>query len=187
MREIKVNSANNFSSNISCILSLWYDGSPARDSINDNTLQRYVASLPEIIADICGVSKSVCGADSVFRVLGSNAHLLQLTAHRVPLEQGGEERQDAYPSDYSGPNDQTVSDRRQPSRFPYERVFLGTSVIALGWGCLWFSFEAFDKSSHSVKHIFVGIIFGVVAIALIGHGLFYACLGLWGLPSLYVL
>jgi hypothetical protein len=114
-------------------------------------------------------------------------HLSQLTAHRIPLEQRGEERQYSYPGDYPGPNDQLASDRRELPRFPYERVFLGICVIGLGWTCLWFSFESFEKISQSPRYMAGGIILGLTAIALIGHGLFYACLGVWGLPSLYIL
>jgi hypothetical protein len=133
------------------------------------------------------VSEAIGPGDGSLSILSGNPHLGQLTAHRIPLEQRSEKRQYSYSGDYSGPNDQLASDRREPTRFPYKRIFLGICVIGLGWTCLWFSFESFEKVSKSPRHLAGGIVLGLVAIALIGHGLFYACLGVWGLPSLYTL
>ena len=134
-----------------------------------------------------GISEPIGRLDSSFGVLPGGSHLAQLTAHGIPLEQRGEERQYGNPGDYSGPDDQLSSNRREAVRFPYKRIFLGICVIGLGWVCLWFSFKSFEKISQSPRYIAGGIILGVIAVALIGHGLFYACLGVWGLPSLYVL
>jgi hypothetical protein len=135
----------------------------------------------------CRFCEPISRLDGILSVDTGASHLGQLAADRIPLEQRGEERRYRYPSDYSRPNDQLASDRREPPRFPYQRVFLGICVIGVGWMCLWSSFEAFDKVSQSPRHIAGGIILGLIAILLIGHGLFYACLGVWGLPSLYVL
>jgi hypothetical protein len=114
-------------------------------------------------------------------------HREQLASHRIPLEQRGEERQYSDPRNDSGPNHQLASDRREPSSFPYERVFVGICVIGLGSICLWFSFESFEKGAKSPRYIAGGVVLGLIAFALIGHGLFYASLGVWGLPSVYVL
>jgi hypothetical protein len=134
-----------------------------------------------------GIGEPIGSLDSSLGIEASVLHLSQLAAHRIPLEQRGEERHGTYKGDYSGPNDQSASDRRESPRFPYKRVFLGICVIGLGWCSLWFSFESFEKISKSPRYMVGGIILGMIAIALIGHGLFYACLGVWGLPSLYVL
>lgn len=135
----------------------------------------------------CRFREPVSGLDGILSIDASAPHLSQLAAHRVPLEQRSEERRDSYAGYHSGPNDQLASDRREPPRFPYKRIFLGIGVIGLGWICLWFSFEAFEKASKSPRYVASGVILGLIAIGLIGHGLFYACLGVWGLPSLYIL
>jgi hypothetical protein len=114
-------------------------------------------------------------------------HLGQLAAHGVPLQERREESKYSNPRYYSSPNGQLASDNRKSPSFSYKRVLLGATVIGLGWIFLWFSFESFDKIPKSPQHIACGVILGLVAITLIGHGLFYACLGVWGLPSLYIL
>ena len=133
------------------------------------------------------IVRRITAASSLRRIAELSSHFVQLAAHRIPLKQRREERQYSYSGDYSGANDQMSSDRREVPSFPYERVFLGICVIGLGGTCLWFSFESFEKISKSPRYMAGGVILGLIAIALIGHGLFYACLGVWGLPSLYVL
>jgi len=147
----------------------------------------YFGISRNLARDFCGCSEPISGPNSIFGIDASTFHFSQLAAHRIPLEQRSEERQYSYPSDYSGPNDQLPGDRREAPRLPYKRIFLGICVISLGWICLWFSFESFEKISKSPRYMAGGIILGLAAIALIGHGLFYACLGVWGLPSLYIL
>jgi hypothetical protein len=144
-------------------------------------IERRISLIPS------GIGEPISRFYGVFGINSSAAHLSQLAAHRIPLEQRGEERQYSYPGDYSSPNDQLTSDRRETPRFPYKRIFLGICVISLGGTCLWFSFESFEKISKSPRYMFGGVVLGLIAIALIGHGLFYACLGVWGLPSLYIL
>jgi hypothetical protein len=157
-------------------------------------LKKYIGpQLPLLsIADGIGliprrVGESTSSLDGFLSIVASVPHLNQLTSHRIPLEQRSEERQYSYAGYYSGPYDELAGDAREAPRFPYERIGLGTCVIGLGWICLWFSFESFEKLSKSPRYMAGGIILGLIAIALIGHGLFYACLGVWGLPSLYVL
>jgi hypothetical protein len=160
---------------------------PCRGDFNVSAELTYFRILSDLSGIFCGFCEPSSRLDGVLGIDAGNFHFNQLAAHRIPLEQRGEERQNSYPSDYSGPNDQLTSDRREMPRFPYKRIFLGICVIGLGWICLWFSFESFEKISKSPRYLAGGIIFGMTAIALIGHGLFYACLGVWGLPSLYVL
>jgi hypothetical protein len=43
------------------------------------------------------------------------------------------------------------------------------------------------KAFEAPRLIALAISLGLLAIAIIFHGLWFACLGVWGLPGLYIL
>jgi hypothetical protein len=43
------------------------------------------------------------------------------------------------------------------------------------------------KAFETPRLVVPAIGLGVISVAVIVHGLWYACLGVWGLPGLYVL
>ena len=105
----------------------------------------------------------------------------------IPLEQRSKKSQYPDACDYACPNDQLVSDRSKSSRFAYKRVFVGSFIVVAGWAMLWFAFSLFDKANKSFWRIAAATVVLLMATFVMGHGLFYACLGVFGLPSLYIL
>jgi hypothetical protein len=107
-------------------------------------------------------------------------HFGQLAAHRVPLEERGSEGTNAH-------KDQSGSPNYQPSSNPYERGFVGTLTLCAGAGLLGFAMKLGYKAFEAPWLTAPAIGLGVIAAVIVVHGLWYACLGTWGLPGVYLL
>jgi hypothetical protein len=121
-------------------------------------------------------------------------HLIQLSAHntglfvergdilasflvgaseRSPLQDGGSEAQETRDGERDGRND-------QPLGYSYEWGFVGSLVIGAGAALLGFAMKLGYEAFKTPWLVGPAIGLGVIAVAAIIHGLWYACSGVWG-------
>ena len=101
-------------------------------------------------------------------------------AHGAPLQNGyAKSEKSSYGKSYSRDD--------QPFRYSYKWGLVGSLVISAAAALLGFAMQLGYKAFETPRLVVPAIGLGVISVAVIVHGLWYACLGVWGLPGLYVL
>jgi hypothetical protein len=115
------------------------------------------------------------------------AHFIQLTAHSNVSATQGEPLQDGDAETEKSSSGERNSRHDKPSRYSYEWGFVGGLTVVAVAVLLGFSMQLGYKAFETAWLVAPAIGLGLIAVAVIVHGLWYACLGAWGLPGLYIL
>jgi hypothetical protein len=127
-----------------------------------------------------GISESISGVNRSFSIDSSILHFGQLAAQRIPLQERRPQGTETNEDKGGGPN-------HKPSSNIYQRGLVGALVICAGAALLGFAMKLGYKTFETPWLILPAIGLGIIAAAVTIHGLWYACLGTWRLPGLYIL
>jgi hypothetical protein len=126
-----------------------------------------------------GVREPVSRVNGSLGIDASVLHLSQLAIHGVPLQERSTEGTNTDKNKSGGPN-------YKPTSNPYQRGIVAALILCLGATLLGFAMKLGYKASETPWLIAPAIGLGIISAAVAIHGLWYACLGIWSLPGLYI-